>query len=92
MVYELSQGEHRCTWDPDYPEHPGRLLSVLARYDNANGNDDNDANDDIDDNDDNDANNDDIDCLSAGAMTLASWAGARGWRPGEPQRKRFDPS
>ena len=33
VVYELSQGEHRCTWDPDYPEHPGRLLSVLARYD-----------------------------------------------------------
>ena len=33
MVYELSQGEHRCTWDPDYPEHPGRLLSVLARCD-----------------------------------------------------------
>ena len=34
VVYELSQGEHRCSWDPDYPEHPGRLLSVLARYAN----------------------------------------------------------
>ena len=31
VVYHLSMGDHRCLWDPDYPEHPGRLLSVLAR-------------------------------------------------------------
>merc|ERR550532_75468 len=31
VVYDLRMAEHRCLWDPDYPEHPGRLLSVLAR-------------------------------------------------------------
>ena len=61
MVYELSQGEHRCTWDPDYPEHPGRLLSVLARCDNANDDNDDNNDDDDGDDDDNDDDNDDDD-------------------------------
>ena len=24
VVYDLRMVEHRCLWDPDYPEHPGR--------------------------------------------------------------------
>ena len=87
VVYELSQGEHRCTWDPDYPEHPGRLLSVLARCDHDH---DHVFVDDGDDEDHVFVVVDDDDFFLAGAMTLAFWADAREFRPGKPLRMRLD--
>jgi hypothetical protein len=32
IVYDRRMREHRCLWDPNYPECPERFTTVLERY------------------------------------------------------------
>lgn len=32
IVYDRRMSEHKCIWDPNYPECPDRFTRVLERY------------------------------------------------------------
>jgi histone deacetylase 6 len=32
IVYDRCMSEHKCIWDPNYPECPERCTRVLERY------------------------------------------------------------
>lgn len=32
LVFDKRMAEHRCLWDPNYPERPERFTQILERY------------------------------------------------------------